>query len=198
MLRIGLTGGIGCGKTTVADLFARRGVPVIDSDDIARALAQPGQAAFGEIVDEFGRDILDKGGRIDRPRLGRIVFADAAARKRLEAILHPHIHADILRQLRDLTAPYCIIVVPLLIEAGFTNLADRILVVDCDERKQIERVTARSGLKEEDTRRIMGAQLSREQRLVHAHDVLRNNGDEAALDAAVAALHRQYLQFAAA
>jgi dephospho-CoA kinase len=198
MLRIGLTGGIGSGKTTVADLFGRHGVPVIDSDDIARALAQPGQPPYDEIVRAFGADILDDKGRIDRPKLRKLVFTDTARRKQLEAILHPHIRGDIERQLRGLRGPYCVIVVPLLIEAGFTDLVDRILVVDCDEQQQVARVAARSGLADADVRRIMQAQLSRTDRLKHADDTLVNSGDVAALEAATEVLHRHYLRLAAA
>jgi dephospho-CoA kinase len=197
MLRIGLTGGIGSGKTTVADLFGRRGVPVIDSDDIARALAQPGQAPYDEIVRAFGADILDGKGRIDRPKLRKLVFTDTARRKQLEAILHPHIRSDIERQLRGLRGPYCVIVVPLLIEAGFADLVDRILVVDCDEHQQVARVAARSGLADADVRRIMQAQLSRAERLKHADDTLVNSGNVAELEAATETLHHRYLNLAA-
>jgi dephospho-CoA kinase len=198
MLRIGLTGGIGSGKTTVAALFAGHGIPVIDTDEIARALAQPGQDAYVEIVRVFGAGILDTDRHIDRTQLGQLVFMDPAKRRQLEAILHPRIRAQVERQIQSLHAPYCIVVAPLLIEAGFADRTDRILVIDCDESQQLARVAARSTLNEAEIRRIMAAQLSRTERLQHADEVLENNGDLPRLEAEVRRLHARYLALAAA
>jgi dephospho-CoA kinase len=192
VLRIGLTGGIGSGKSTVAGLFARRAVPVIDTDALARELVRPGEPAHAEIVRAFGARIVDASGEIDRPRLRRLVFADAAERRKLEAILHPRIRKQVLQRLAALHAPYCIVVVPLLIEAGFTDLVDRILVVDCDERQQIARAVARGGLDEAEVRRVIGAQLPRAERLKHAHDVLNNDAGLDQLEREVARLDARY------
>ncbi len=191
MLRVGLTGGIGSGKSTVAGLFARHGVPVVDTDEIARRLVAPGQPAQAEIVGAFGTEILDMHDHIDRVRLRQRVFADPAARRRLEAILHPRIRAETVRQMENLRAPYCLIVVPLLIEAGFTDLVDRILVVDADETLRLQRAQAR-GLGEADIRNIMASQASRQDRLQKADDVITNNSDLARLEREVARLHGVY------
>lgn len=198
MLRIGLTGGIGSGKTTVAALFAGHGIPIIDTDKIARALAQPSQDAYVEIVRAFGDGILNVDRHIDRALLGQLVFTDPGKRQQLEAILHPRIRTQVEQQIKPLQAPYCIVVAPLLIEAGFTDRIDRVLVVDCDEPRQIARVASRSNLQEAEIRRIMAAQLSRTERLQHADDVLENNGDLPRLEAGVSRLHVRYLALAAA
>lgn len=197
MLRIGLTGGIGSGKSTVAALFATRGVPVIDTDEIAHRLSQPGQAAFDEIVRDFGEGILDENRRIDRNRLRERVFDNDDERRRLETILHPHIRAAAQEKLAELSAPYCVLVVPLLIEAGFQDLTDRILVVDAHENMQIQRTAARSGMSEAEIRKIMSAQASRAQRLQKADDVIDNNSDRKKLEAEVERIHQWYLSLAA-
>ncbi len=196
MLRIGLTGGIGSGKSTVAERFAQHGVPVIDTDAIAHTLTHPDTDAGRRIIAAFGQDILDAEGRIDRRRLAARVFADPAERRRLEAILHPHIRAETIRRLSQLDAPYAVVVVPLLIEAGFTDLVDRILVVDCDERTAIRRAAARSQRSEEEIRAIARAQLDRRERLAHADDVIVNDASLDHLDREVERLHRRYLALA--
>ena len=196
MLRIGLTGGIGSGKSTVAALLAMRGVPVIDTDEIAHRLSEPGQAAFDEIARTFGQDILDKNRRIDRDRLRERVFDNPDERRRLETILHPRIRAAVGEKLAEIEAPYCVIVVPLLLESGFTDLADRILVVDVMESVQIQRAATRSGLSEPETRKIMAAQVNRAQRLQQANDVIDNNADRKHLEAEVERLHQWYLSLA--
>lgn len=196
MLRIGLTGGIGSGKSTTAALFANRGVPVVDTDAIARQLAEPGQAGYGEIVRAFGDTILDNQGRIDRRRLRERVFGDPAERRCLEAILHPLIRAEVRERVAGLNAPYCIIVVPLLIEAAFTDMVDRVLVVDADEQQQINRVARRDGVSAEQVRKIMAAQTSRRERLEQADDVLNNGGDLEQLDHEVGRVHAYYLSLA--
>jgi dephospho-CoA kinase len=196
MLRVGLTGGIGSGKSTAAALFAGHGVPVIDADEIARQLVTPGQPAYEQVIRTFGSGIVATNGRLDRDRLRRIVFADQEQRKRLEAILHPLVRREIQRETRRLQAPYCIIVIPLLIEANQRDLVDRVLVIDCDEGLQLQRVAGRSQLTEDEIRKIVGAQLSRNERLRHADDVILNNTDLGELRANVEALHQRYLTLA--
>lgn len=197
MLRIGLTGGIGSGKSTAASLFRVRGVPVIDTDEIAHALMEPGQEGHEAVARSFGADVLDNQGRIDRHRLRERVFADADERRRLEAILHPRIRASVRAKLEQTEAPYVVVVVPLLIEAGFTDLVDRILVVDAGENLQIDRTRTRSGLSETEIRQIMAAQVSRAQRLQQAHDVIENNGDRKKLEAEVERMHQWYSSLSA-
>jgi len=197
MLRIGLTGGIGSGKSTVAALLTTRGAPIIDTDEIAHRLTEPGQSVFDEIVRAFGQDILDTHRRIDRNGLRERVFENAGERQRLEAILHPRIREVVREKLDDLHAPYCILVVPLLIESGFIDLVDRVLVVDASEGAQIQRTAARSGLTEPEIRKIMAAQVSRAQRLQKADDVIDNNGDRKHLEKEVERLHQWYLSLAA-
>jgi dephospho-CoA kinase len=196
MLRVGLTGGIGSGKSTAAALFAGHGVPVIDADEIARQLVTPEQPAYRQILETFGNDIVDTSGKLDRDRLRRIVFSDPEKRKRLEAILHPPVRREIQEQTQRLEAPYCIIVIPLLIEANQRDLVDRVLVIDVDEALQLQRVAARSQLSEEEIRKIIGVQLSRNTRLRHADDVILNNADLGELRASVDALHERYLTLA--
>jgi dephospho-CoA kinase len=196
MLRVGLTGGIGSGKSTIASLFVMRGVPVIDTDEIARALTEPGQECYDEIVRLFGEAILDGNRRINRDRLRERVFDNADERHRLEAILHPRIRAVVRDKLAVLEAPYVIVVVPLLIESGFTDLVDRVLVVDALENVQIQRAAARSGLSEAEIRKIMSVQASRAQRLQLANDLIDNNGDRKQLEAEVERMHQWYLSLA--
>jgi dephospho-CoA kinase len=196
MLRVGLTGGIGSGKSTIASLLVMRGVPVIDTDEIARALTEPGQECYDEIVRIFGDAILDGNRRIDRERLRERVFDNADERHRLEAILHPRIRVIVRDRLAALEAPYVVVVVPLLIESGFTDLVDRVLVVDTLENVQIQRTAARNGLSEMEIRKIMSAQTSRAQRLQLANDVIENNGDRKQLEAEVERMHQWYLSLA--
>jgi dephospho-CoA kinase len=196
MLRIGLTGGIGSGKTTVADMFAGHGVPVIDADEIARALVTPYQPAYDEIIEAFGRAIVDDDGNIDRDKLRQLVFDNTQRRQELEAILHPRVRTEIHHRSLELDAPYCVIVIPLLIEADQLDLVERVLVVDLDEEKQVQRVGARSGLSEAEVRKIIAAQIERSERLRHADDVIENNADLASLEAQVEKLHRRYLTLA--
>jgi dephospho-CoA kinase len=192
---VGLTGGIGSGKSTVAALFARHGVLVIDTDAIAHRLTAAGGVAIPAIRAAFGDAVLAPDGALDRAAMRRRVFADANARKRLEAILHPLIRQQVERELARLEAqPYAIVVIPLLVEtAAYGDLVERILVVDCDEASQVERVCARNGLALQEVEAIMAAQASRAQRLAVADDVIDNTGDGTALAAQVDALHRKYL-----
>lgn len=191
---IGLTGGIGSGKSTVADLFAHMGAAVIDTDLIARQLVTPGSPALAEIRAAFSDAVLDSAGKLDRAGLRRLVFADAAARGRLEAILHPRIRSDVKHALAQVHAPYAVVVVPLLIETGgYSDMLDRVLAVDCPETLQIERVMARNGLSAEEVRAIIATQASRAARLAAADDVIENTGSAETLRSAVAALHQRYL-----
>ena len=197
MLTVALTGGIGSGKTAVSDAFARRGVPIIDTDLLARELVKPGQPALEEIAAEFGPACLDDEGGLDRAYLRRVVFANPEQRMRLEAILHPRIRSTVQDRLAKLNSPYCLIVIPLLLESGMTGLARRILVVDVPKSVQIQRVMARDDVNEEHVRQILDAQASREERLAAADDVIDNSGDLADLEDQVAILHRKYLRLAA-
>jgi dephospho-CoA kinase len=205
-LRIGLTGGIASGKSTVAELFADLGVPIIDTDVIAREVVEPGQPALDEISAAFGAHLVDDDGVLDRAVLREIIFADDEARRRLEAILHPRIGAETRRQAdaaettcRLSDQPKCgyqIIVIPLLVTSALREFVDRVLVVDCDENTQIRRLTARDGSSEEQARRILAAQASRTERLAIADDVIDNDADVANLRRQVAALHEIYRSLA--
>ena len=197
MLVVGLTGGIGSGKTVVSDGFAAHGVPVIDTDLIARELVEPGQPALAEIAAEFGADCLDQTGCLQRAVLRERVFADPAARQRLEAILHPRIRAVARERIAAQTAPYGLLVIPLLVETGMSDLVDRVLVVDAPEAEQIRRVMARDRIDATQAQRILAAQASRRQRLALADEVVENAGDLTELERRVAALHTYYLRLAA-
>ena len=196
MLRIGLTGGIGSGKSTVAKLFAEHGVPVIDADEIAHRLTAPGEPATRKILDSFGPNIAAPAGAIDRKRLGQRVFNSAEDRHRLEAILHPLIRHEIELAARAQTAPYCLIVIPLLVETRQRDLVDRVLVVDIEEIRQVERVRARDGRSEGEIRAIMDAQADRRERCAAADDLVENSGDLDSLRKQVETLHIRYLEFA--
>ncbi|KZE31508.1 dephospho-CoA kinase [Crenobacter luteus] len=191
---VGLTGGIGSGKSTVARLFADLGVPVVDTDDVAHALTGPGGAAMPALVAAFGDAVRRADGALDRAAMRDRVFADPAARARLEGILHPLILAESRRRLAELSGPYAVLVVPLLFETpAFLAEVATTLLVDADEDKQIERVVARSGLAPDAVRAIMAAQLPREERRRRADAVIVNNDDLAGLALQVAAKHRYYL-----
>ncbi len=195
--RVALTGGIASGKSTVADLFARYGVPLIDTDVIAREVVEPGQPALAEIVAAFGAGILDNDGRMDRRRMRDRVFTDLAARKRLEGILHPAIRAEMERQSAAARGPYQVLVIPLLTESGRRDHVDRVLVVDAPEELQIARLMQRDHVQREQALAALAAQAKRDARLEFADDVIVNDGDPAALTARVDALHREYLRLAA-
>ncbi|MDR2195745.1 MAG: dephospho-CoA kinase [Gallionellaceae bacterium] len=192
--RIGLTGGIGSGKTTVASLFAKRGVTVIDSDAIAHELTASGGAAIAAIRAAFGDEYVTDEGALNRAGMRRLVFSDADAKRRLEAILHPMIRARTLALADAAEGAYVLLVVPLLFEqADFRELVQRALVVDCAEETQRARAMARNGLSESEVRAIMAAQISRAERLELADDVIVNDGGMDALDAKVASLHCFYM-----
>jgi dephospho-CoA kinase len=196
-LRIGLTGGIASGKSTVAQLFAGHGVPVIDLDLVAREVVAPGEPALDAIVAEFGPDVLDAAGQLDRAALRARVFREPAARERLEALLHPRILAAAVREAETAGGPYQVIVAPLLVESGLTGWVDRVLVVDCPAETQLRRLLARDGGDEALARAILATQASREQRLAAADDVIVNDGPPERLAEAVAALDAVYREMAA-
>ena len=196
-LVIGLTGGIGSGKTTVADLFSSLGVAVIDADELARQVVVPGEPALEEIRQFFGPGILKQSGELDRKQLRERAFSDPAARMRLEEIVHPRIYARMKQQLDALDTAYAILVVPLLIESGGRDLVDRVLVVDSPEQLRIARTKRRDGTNPDVIEKILAAQLDRDARLSAADDVIENNASVQALTEAVHGLDRQYRSEAA-
>lgn len=194
---VGLTGGIGSGKSAVAELFARLGAGVVDTDAIAHELTGPDGAAMPALCAAFGEAVRCADGRLDRAAMRQRVFADASARQRLEAILHPMIRAEADARCAQARSSYVLLVVPLLVETGnYRDRVDRILVVDCDEAEQCARVMARSGLFLTEVRAIMKTQASRAERLAAADDVILNNRTLAALGPEVSALDRAYRQMA--
>ena len=197
-LVVALTGGIAAGKSAVTRRFAALGVPVHDADVAAREVVAPGSAGLAAVVAAFGHAVLDAEGKLDRPAMRRRVFADPAARKTLEAIIHPRVRQWLHERALADTAPYCLLVIPLLAEnIDHYRWIDRVLLVDAPVELQLSRLLARDGIDEALAQRMLAQQASREARLSTAHDVIDNGGDEAALDAAVAALHRRYLALTA-
>lgn len=196
MLVVALTGGIGSGKSTVAELFAARGVGVVDADLISHALTAPGSPALDDIARLFGRELIDASGALDRAALRERVFRDPAERARLEALLHPRIETAMREALDQLNTPYAMLVVPLLFESGMEHLADRVLVVDLPESEQIARVTRRSGLSRDQIERIMAAQIGRAERCARAQDLIDNSGPPEALTPRIEQLHHRYLELA--
>lgn len=193
---IGVTGGIGCGKSTVADGFAKLGAGIVDTDAIAHALTAPHGSAMPALLAAFGPGCASADGAMDRPAMRARVFADPAAKARLEAILHPMIQAETLAQAAASTAPYVLIVVPLLVESGhWKQRVARVLVIDCAESTQLARVMARNGLPEAQVRAIMATQATRAERLAQADDVIQNDGDLAQLAPQIARLHAFYSAF---
>jgi len=191
---VGLTGGIGCGKSTVAELFAELGATIVDTDLIAHALTAPHGAAMPAIVAEFGPDFATPDGALDRARMRTLVFSDAGARGRLEAILHPRIRAATAAAAAIATGPYVIYAVPLLVESGtWRERVTRVLAVDCSEDTQVARVMKRNSMTADAVRAIMAAQATRAQRLAAADDVIDNDNGLAALRPQVERLHQTYL-----
>ena len=196
MLRIGLTGGIGSGKSTAAKLFAQHEIKVIDADVISHALSQQGQPAYDQIVQHFGEQAVMNDGELDRRWLRERVFSDPADKQALENILHPAVRSTMEIQLTDEESPYCDLVVPLLIETGFSDMVDRILVVLASDANRIERVRKRSDLSEQQVRNIINTQAIDAERLEVAHDVVTNDGPLHALQGQVDALDRKYRELA--
>jgi len=195
MLIIGLTGGIGSGKTTVANLFAERGAPIIDADIIAREVTTPDKPAFQTIVKHFGPEIMQDNGTLNRTKLRQIIFKDTKERLWLEQCLHPLIRDEMSRQISHLSAPYCIAVIPLLLEVEFFSFINRILVVDTSESEQVKRTLLRDNLSKTDVEDILHNQASRAYRLAKAHDVITNDGVIDDLIPQVDRLHEKYMTF---
>ena len=194
--RVALTGGIASGKSTVADLFAALGVPVIDTDVIAREVVEPGRPALTQVIETFGSEVLGSDGRLNRRRLRERIFADPDAKRRLEAILHPAIRAEMERQSRAADGPYQVLVIPLLTEGKRRDHVDRVLLVDVPEELQIQRLVSRDGVSHEQAQASLNAQATRAERLTMADDVVRNTGRPDDLRDAVAGLHARYLRLA--
>jgi dephospho-CoA kinase len=193
MLKVGLTGGIGCGKTTVSNLFAELGVPVLDADQVARELTEKGQPALEPIREAFGVQVFNPDGSLNRLQLKKLIFADARKKQRLEAILHPMILAALAAKAERLDVPYCILSVPLLFESKLELLVDRILVVDCPLELQIERVSRRDKLDLKIIHSIIDSQVPRDYRRKHADDLLDNSQADNPLAEQVKKLHNLYL-----
>ena len=194
--RVGLTGGIASGKSTATKFFADLGVPIIDTDQVARDVVEPGQPPLERLVERFGNSILTPDGHLDRPALRNIVFSDPKARADLEALTHPAIGAAVEARSAIAGGPYQILVLPLLVEKSLGSQLDRVLVVDCDEELQIRRLEARDGSTLAQAQAILNAQASRGARLKAAHDVIKNDGDIGAVRDQVAELHARYLELA--
>ncbi|PTU30678.1 dephospho-CoA kinase [Stenotrophobium rhamnosiphilum] len=195
-LTVGLTGGIASGKSLVESQFRALGVPVLDADQVSRDVVAPPSPALDEIAERFGAEFITAEGTLDRRRMRELVFSDAGAKQRLEAILHPHIRQR-LKQWRDAqTAPYCIISVAILLETGMRTLVDRVLVVDVPVETQMTRLTVRDGIAETLASSMIAAQTHRQVRLDAAHDVIQNIGTPEQTQREVARLHQLYLQLA--
>lgn len=192
MLVIGLTGGIGSGKSTVAEMFESLGVPIIDMDRIARQIVEPGQPALTQIKQAFGEKIVAASGQLNRQQLSKIIFDSAEKRHQLEAILHPLIRQETARQLAELKSPYCIVVIPLLLESEQRSLVDRVLVVDVPESLQITRTMQRDGISAAQVRKILAAQVGRDSRLNAADDVIDNSAAMEDIRHRVDELDQQY------
>ncbi len=196
--RIGLTGGIASGKSTVANLFAALGVTIVDTDLLAREVVAPGSALLPRIAEHFGAEVLQKDGSLDRAALRSRVFANAAERQWLEQLTHPAIRELTDKRCESATSRYVIVAIPLLVEPAGAELFDRVLVVDCSPEIQLARLQARDGTTRAEAERMLAAQASREQRLAVADDVVKNDGDLATLREQVEKLHRHYLKLASA
>jgi dephospho-CoA kinase len=195
--RVGLTGGIASGKSTAAEFFGALGVPILDSDQIAREVVEPGQPPLERLVERFGRSILTADGHLDRPALRNIVFSDHRARADLEALTHPAIGAAMEARSAAAGGPYQILIIPLLVEKNLRSHVDRVLLVDCDEQLQLRRLRARDGSSPEQAQAILNAQARRATRLKAADDVISNDADVSSVERQVAKLHPRYLQLAA-
>ncbi len=196
MLVVALTGGIGSGKTTACRLFETLGTPIIDADLIARSLVEPGEPALDEITQQFGGAVLTTKGTLDRKRVRQLIFSDREKRHLLESILHPRIRREMVRRIAELTTPYCIVAIPLLVESGQMEIVDRVLVIDTTESEQLQRVVERDEQTEEAVAAIISSQASRAARLALADDIIDNSGDIGHLQAQVESYHQKYLSIA--
>lgn len=194
MLTIGLTGGIGSGKSTVSNMFEALGAAIIDTDIIAREVVKPGQKTLKLITAKFGEGILSTNGELDRKKLAARTFSNKAELHTLESILHPAIKASMLTKMENISAAYCIIVIPLLFETGQKQLFDRVLVVDCEPEMQIKRVENRDQRDNEEILAIMNRQVSRDKRLKEADDIIKNSASLNELQNKVCELHKKYMQ----
>jgi dephospho-CoA kinase len=195
-LRVGLTGGIASGKSLVANLFVKLGAELVDADQLAREVVAPGEPALSAIRDTFGPQLLTPSGELDRAALRKLIFADAAKRDALDALLHPLIRARLLARLNEVRRPYAIIAVPLLVETDFATVVDRVAVVDCPESLQLERLMRRDGIPRPEAVAMIAAQADRATRLRAAHDVIDNSGAVELTRRQVALLHDRYLELA--
>lgn len=194
MLKVGLTGGIGSGKSSVAKGLQAKGITIVDADQIAREVVEPGEVALSEISDTFGPSVLQADGTLDRDQLKQRIFSDPSAKKQLENILHPRIRQRILERVNNVNnTPYVVADIPLLVESNYPEHFDRVIVVDCTEAQQIERVKARDNMSDEQIQRIMSSQATREQRLAVATDVIDNTGDLNSLEMQIEKLHETLL-----
>lgn len=197
MLVIGLTGGIGCGKSSVARIFSALSAAVIDTDEIAHRLTAKGTPALAAIIEQFGSSYQLPDGNLDRAKLRKRVFSDHAAKEKLETLLHPLIKQQVASEMAEAQGPYLVLVIPLFFETGaYRDLVDRVLVVDCDENQQISRTMSRSKLSAADVRSVMAHQIPRAERIKQADDILSNRGDHADLEEHVKELHQRYLALA--
>lgn len=193
MLKIGLTGGIGSGKSTVAEMFANLGITIIDADQISHQLMQSGSEAFNEIKQLFGEEYINSNGEFDRKKMAPIIFSDPSKKNAIEHILHPKIKQQILNKIKEIKpCNYIILVIPLLFESNFTDLVDRVIVVDTDDEIRIKRTHQRDGRTEEQIKNIINMQIDRKNRLHLADDIINNNGDLNHLHEAVTQLHSRY------
>ena len=192
ILRIGLTGGIGSGKSTACEIFSELGVPLIDADMIARKVVKPGMPALQSIIDAFGANITTKDGCLNRKELRDRIFKNETARRKLEGILHPIIYKEITRETKGISSPYCIISIPLLLETGASNIIDRILVVDVSKELQLSRASVRDNTSLKNIEKIIHSQMSHDDRLAAADDMLNNEGDIENLRSQIYDFHRFY------
>ena len=193
--RVGLTGGIGSGKSTVSSIFSRLGVPVIDADQIARSLVEPGTDALSKLTAHFGEEILNQG-QLDRRRLRELIFTDEAAKEWVEALLHPLVKREMLSRADQQDSAYVVLEIPLLFEAGYQNLLDRVLVIDVPPALQVDRVVSRDEVLQSQVESVIRAQISAKARLKQANDVIENTGSLEQLREQVESLHRKYLEMA--
>ncbi|WP_026375950.1 dephospho-CoA kinase [Aestuariibacter salexigens] len=193
---VGLTGGIGSGKTTVSDWFAKQGIDIVDADIIAREVVEPGSAALAAIIDKFGKSIIDEHGALNRQALRAIVFEDKQQKDWLNNLLHPAIRDRMQQRIAQVRSPYAILSVPLLVENKLTSMVDRVLVVDVEPLIQQQRTSQRDGVPVEQVQAIMASQATREDRLGAADDVIDNSRDHSYLVEQMQSLHTQYLQLA--
>lgn len=192
IFRIGLTGGIACGKTTVADMFAALGAQIIDTDELARDVVEPGEPALESVIEHFGSTILDDDGRLDRRALRRLVFSDPEKRHLLEQILHPAIRQRMIESSAIVRGPYQVLVIPLLVESHSDGHVDRVLVVDCEEEVQLRRLMNRDHESRETAENMLAAQISRQDRLDHADDIIDGGSGLEALQQRVKQLDQYY------